>query len=48
MALFDVILKREPDGDLPEQTSDDDLLAWARELQNTKPRRRQLFAAPLE
>jgi len=48
VTLFGVLTKRETGGDLPKQASDDDLIAWAKELKETKPRRRQLVAAPVE
>jgi hypothetical protein len=49
VTLLDALLKREAGGDLPEQTSDDDLLAWAEELRRSTPRRRrQLVAEPLD
>jgi hypothetical protein len=52
MALFDALMRRDAGEDLHNQTSDEDLLAWAEELRTTyepRPRRtRPLVAAPLE
>jgi hypothetical protein len=47
VTLFNALLKRETGGDLPDQTTDEDLLAWAEELKRHGPRRRQLVADPL-
>jgi hypothetical protein len=48
VTLFDALMKRETGGDLPSQTSDDELLAWAEELKRPVPRRRRpLVADPL-
>ena len=47
MTLFDVFTKRETGNDLLKQTSDEDLLAWTKDLQLPK-RRRQLVATPLK
>jgi hypothetical protein len=47
VTLFTALLKRETGGDLPDQTTDEDLLAWAEELKRSGPRRRQLVADPL-
>jgi len=48
VALFGERIKRDTT-DLPEQPSDDDLLAWGRELSAGRPKRlRPLVAAPLD
>ena len=45
VTLFDALTKREPD--LPAQATDEELLAWAQEIQRDHtPRRGQLRAQP--
>lgn len=50
VTILDAIRKRDTGEDLLAQPSDEELLAWAEELQSTKrpKRKRPLVAAPID